>query len=293
MLTGGKPVEPSSRHTWFDVTSTRRTVASALSLSNTSVAGLWLQPNAALSPQVSAQALGSSMSWAPLCSLATTPTTDTLLLAGTATSNFRTGPMDVLYGDPIPLRSAPATNLSIQVEELLHLVDSTDAPPVITSCVLHFGLVYLRPFSAGNGRLARLWQRRMLMRQWPVFGFLPIEAFIHRTEPAYYAALEYADRQGDCGGFITYLLERIDEALAELLAMPDPVRTASDRMALFFQQGMVRSFRRKDYLAVFPEISAVTASRDLREAVARGRLLRDGDGRTAIYRRKGQYNEMG
>lgn len=207
--------------------------------------------------------------------------------------HFRTGPMDVLYGDPIPLRSAPATNLSIQVEELLHLVDSTDAPPVITSCVLHFGLVYLRPFSAGNGRLARLWQRRMLMRQWPVFGFLPIEAFIHRTEPAYYAALEYADRQGDCGGFITYLLERIDEALAELLAMPDPVRTASDRMALFFQQGMVRSFRRKDYLAVFPEISAVTASRDLREAVARGRLLRDGDGRTAIYRRKGQYNEMG
>ncbi|MBK8339678.1 MAG: Fic family protein [Flavobacteriales bacterium] len=200
--------------------------------------------------------------------------------------HFRTGPMDVLYGDPIPLRVAAADNLSIQVEELLHLVENDDAPPVITSCVLHFGLIYLRPFSAGNGRLARLWQRRLLMRHWPVFAFLPLEAFIHRTEPAYYAALEYADRQGDCGGFITYLLERMDEALAELLAMPDPVRSAIDRIELFLMQAQGKVFGRKEYMGWFPEISTATASRDLREAVARDLLAREGSDRTAVYRLK-------
>lgn len=200
--------------------------------------------------------------------------------------HYRTGAMDVLYGDPPPLRTADAENIPVHVEELLHFIESDETPPIITSCVLHFGLVYLRPFTAGNGRMARLWQRSVLMRHWPVFGFLPVEAFIHRTQPAYYAALEYADRQGDCGGFITYLLERIDEALAELLAAPDPVRSATDRMQLFLEQAPTRPFRRKDYLLVFPELSTASASRDLAEALANGRVTREGMGRTAMYRRK-------
>lgn len=199
---------------------------------------------------------------------------------------FRTGPMDVLYGDPEPLRTATAHNLPVVVEELLRHAEEDDFPPLITSCVLHFGLVYLRPFTAGNGRLARLWQRRMLMRHWPVFAYLPVEAFILRTGPAYHAALEYADRRGDCGEFITYLLERIDEALAELLAERDPVRGATGRMAVFLQQAPGRPFRRKDYLAFHPELSTATATRDLKEAVEEGKVGMEGKGRTAVYRRK-------
>lgn len=197
---------------------------------------------------------------------------------------YRTGPMDVLYGEPPPLRVAPAENMSVLVEELLHFVENDDAPPIITSCLLHFGLVYLRPFTAGNGRMARLWQRRVLMRHWPVFGFLPVEGFIQRTQPAYYAALEYADRQGDCGLFVTYLMERIDEALAELLSMPDPVRRAPDRIALFLAQAPDRPFRRKDYMNAFPRLSTASASRDLAEAVEAQRLLRAGKGRSTVYR---------
>lgn len=198
---------------------------------------------------------------------------------------YRTGPMDVLYGDPSPLRTAPADNIPIQVEELLHFVETDENPAIITSCVLHFGLVYLRPFTAGNGRMARLWQRRVLMQQWPVFAFLPVEAFIHRTQAAYHAALEYADRREDCGNFIIYMMERIDEALAEVLTARDPVLQGSGRMALFIRQGPQRAFSRKDYLRFFPELSTASASRDLREAVDDRRLLREGTGRTAIYRK--------
>ena len=123
------------------------------------------------------------------------------------------------------------------------------------------------------------------MKHWPVFAFLPVEAFIQKTQPTYYAALEYADRQGDCGSFVTYLMERMDEALAELLAMPDPVRKAADRIDLFLGQVPDRPFRRKDYMNTFPRLSSASASRDLRDAVVAARLVRDGDGRTALYRR--------
>ena len=206
---------------------------------------------------------------------------------------YRTGSMEVVYGDPPPpdrigtfgIRTATADNMPALVEELLHFVENDDAPPIITSCLLHFGLVYLRPFTAGNGRMARLWQRRVLMKHWPVFAFLPVEAFIQKTQTTYYASLEFADRQGDCGSFVTYLLERIDEALAELLAMPDPVRKAADRIGLFLNQAPDRPFRRKEYMNTFPRLSTASASRDLREAVAGARLVREGDGRTAVYHR--------
>jgi Fic family protein len=216
----------------------------------------------------------------------------TVLMHGQAldAGHFRTGPMDVLYGDPTPLRTASAHDLPATVQDLMRYAEEDDFPPLITSCVLHFALIYLRPFTAGNGRLARLWQRRLLMRHWPVFSYLPLDAYIHHAEPAYHAALEYADRRGDCGGFIVYLLERIDEALAELLAEPDPVRSAPDRVSLFLQQPAFRDapdrpFRRKDYLAYFPELSTATATRDLRDAAAGRRLVVNGKGRAVVYRR--------
>ena len=203
--------------------------------------------------------------------------------------HFRTGAMDVLYGEPEPLRIASAHDIPVNVQELLRNTEEDDFPSLITSCVLHFGLVYLRPFTAGNGRLARLWQKRMLIQHWPVFGYLPIEAFILNAQPAYYAAMEYADRRGDCGEFIVYLLERIDEALAELLLKPDPVRGPMDRIEIFLLNGPLRgsterTFRRSDYLNFFPELSTATASRDLQESVATDRILIEGTRRTAVYR---------
>ncbi len=202
---------------------------------------------------------------------------------------YRTGPMDVLYGEPQPLRTSTAHDLPIHVQELLRHVEEDDFPILLSSCVLHFGLVYLRPFTAGNGRLARLWQKRMLQHHWPVFGHLPVEAFIHRAQPAYYAALEYADRRGDCGEFISYLLERVDEALAELLDAPDRARSSSERVELFLSKGPLRgsvdrTFRRKDYLNYYPALSTATASRDLMDAVDKRIVQRQGTRRTATYR---------
>ena len=196
---------------------------------------------------------------------------------------YRNGPMEVFYGEPQPLRTASAHAIPVAVQELLTHAEEDDFPALITSCVLHFGLIYLRPFTAGNGRLARSWQRLFLMRRWPVFHYLPIEAFIHKAEPAYHASLEYADRRGDCGGFIIYLLERINEALAELLATTDRVLSGVERVQRFLIEDRSRTFRRKDYLKCFPELSTATATRDLKDAVEHGTIRMTGKGRSANY----------
>ncbi|MCC6840497.1 MAG: Fic family protein [Flavobacteriales bacterium] len=196
---------------------------------------------------------------------------------------YRTGPLEVIYGDRPGRRRAVGGNISSQVEQLLHFAENDEAPLLLISCVLHHGLVQLRPFTAGNGRIARLWQKLMLTQQWPVFSFLPIEGFILQHKAAYYAALDMADRQEDCGGFITFMMERIDEALHELLSRQRPMLAATDRISVFLLARNIGQFTRKDYRRMFPELSTATASRDLAEAVAQGRINRAGTGRVASY----------
>lgn len=200
---------------------------------------------------------------------------------------YRTGDLEVVYGDRPGSRKATGRNISSQVEQLLHFAENDEGPLLISSCVLHYGLVSMRPFTAGNGRIARLWQKLVLMRQWPVFAYLPLEGFIQRGRDGYYAALEFADRQEDCGGFITYMLERIDEALHELLLRERPVLSGPQRVTTFLSGKDRGRFTRKDYRRAFPELSTATASRDMAEAVASGVLERNGTGRAAWYRPSG------
>ena len=201
--------------------------------------------------------------------------------------SYRTGPVEVVYDDHFAPRTASAENLASQMEQLLYFVDADEAPLLITTCVLHYGILHLRPFSAGNGRMARLWQKRVLMRHWPVFAFLPVEAFILRSEATYQAAIAYADNQEDCGGFITYMMEQLDQALAELLAGQRPLLSSAERVTLFLTEKDRSRFSRKDYRLSFPELSTATASRDLAEAVRAGRIGMSGSGRNSVYRTLG------
>ena len=197
---------------------------------------------------------------------------------------YRTGAMEVIYGDRPGSRTAGGRNIPSQVEQLLHFAENDETPMLITSCVLHYGLINLRPFTAGNGRIARLWQKLMLMRQWPVFAVLPLEGFIQRSRTGYYAAIEFADRQGECGSFITYMMERIDEALHELLTRERRVLQGPERLSTFLRAKERGRFSRKDYRRDFPELSPATASRDLADAVEAGSIERIGTGRAAWYR---------
>ena len=197
---------------------------------------------------------------------------------------YRTGDLEVVYGDKRGTRKATGRNISSQVEQLLHFAENDEGPLLISSCVLHYGLASMRPFTAGNGRIARIWQKLVMMRQWPVFAYLPLEGFIQQSRAGYYAALEFADRHEDCGGFITYMLERIDEALHELLTRDRPVLNGPQRMTTFLLGKDRGRFTRKDYRRTFPELSTATASRDLAEAVVAGTIELNGTGRVAWYR---------
>ncbi len=155
---------------------------------------------------------------------------------------------------------------------------------LIKSCVFHYEFEFIHPFMDGNGRMGRLWQTLILMQQYPVFEFLPLEYLIKESQSQYYEALSTSDNTGSATPFIEYMLSVIFHALEALLHTQNRSLSVEDRIMLFKDNHESMSFTRKDYLQAFKEISAPTASRDLKWAVANGILLKSGDKRLTEYR---------
>lgn len=154
---------------------------------------------------------------------------------------------------------------------------------LIKSCVFHYELAFIHPFLDGNGRMARLWQTRILMGKYPVFEFLPFESLISLSQKEYYRALSASDKSGNSTLFIEYMLGVINEALASLLQNTNKLLKDVDRLNYFLSLGK-REFTRKEYLHVFKNLSSATASRDLKKGLELGLITSSGALNQTRYR---------
>jgi Fic family protein len=107
---------------------------------------------------------------------------------------------------------APATVKAL-VDELLDKLQHEQVHPLLISCLMHYQLAFIHPFSDGNGRLCRLWQHLVLIRWQPCFAYLPFTAVLKDKTRDYQKALRQSVPKYDATAFILFMLRSIHETL--------------------------------------------------------------------------------
>ena len=126
---------------------------------------------------------------------------------------YRNGGVGVFDGERCIHLAPPAQRVPGLMNELFGWLKHAPDHLLIRSCVFHYELEFIHPFSDGNGRMGRLWQSLILGRLNPVFEHLPIENLVYSNQQQYYDAISMSTRQADSGPFIDYMLREILNAL--------------------------------------------------------------------------------
>lgn len=196
---------------------------------------------------------------------------------------YRTENVGVVQGNKVAHLAPPASNVDYLMSELFKYMKDSDELLLIKSCVFHYEMEFIHPFIDGNGRMGRLWQSVILIKEYPIFEYLPFETLISENQREYYDALGKSDKYGSSTIFIEYMLGVIDNSLDELLSFSNRPMKREGRLE-YFKSLHITEFTRKDYMEVFKNVSSSTASRDLQEGVKTGIFEKTGDKRKTIYK---------
>ena len=171
------------------------------------------------------------------------------------------------------------------VVELLDWVRDSEFHMLIKSCVFHYELELIHPFSDGNGRIGRLWHT-LLLTQWkPMFAWLPVESMIHDRQDEYYQAINRSNNEVESTVFIEFMLSAIKEALLE------GVQTgrAENRSTEEQRWHQIKYFLEKNGTITNADVrkmlgvSAATANRILATMTEKGRIKKVRIGRSWGY----------
>lgn len=198
---------------------------------------------------------------------------------------YRRQSVGIVKGSKVEHIAPPFENVPYLMKDLFEYLKNKSELSLIKSCVFHYEMEFIHPFLDGNGRMGRLWQTLILMQEYPIFEFLPFETLISKNQDEYYKALSQSDKEGKSTKFIEYMLKIIDSSLSELLKSSGKKLSEEDRINIFIENNQTE-FTRKDYMNYFKNISSATASRDLKNAVENNLILKNGDKKTTIYKKK-------
>lgn len=119
---------------------------------------------------------------------------------------LRTNNVGIVKGSKVA-HVAPSGNMvkGLMNDLFSYLTNDTEIV-LIKSCVFHYEFEFIHPFLDGNGRMGRLWQTLILMQQYQIFEFLPVESLIKKNKQKYYDVLSQSDKMEASTPFIEFML---------------------------------------------------------------------------------------
>ena len=143
---------------------------------------------------------------------------------------FRRGREGVFSGNICIYMAPEPEQVPVLMDALLHWMNAAKGivHPAIIACIAHYELVFIHPFSDGNGRLARLWQMAILATWNPQFRFIPVENSIRQHQQAYYNVIDRCNHADTITEFLEFMLAMMDEAVEDAVRRTEQITAATD-----------------------------------------------------------------
>jgi len=94
----------------------------------------------------------------------------------------------------------------LHMSMLFDWLTHTDEHPLVSSCIFHYELTAIHPFSEGNERLGLYWQTLLLARWRPILAGLPFETTVVERQQEYRRVLAYIGETAKTIHFIEFIL---------------------------------------------------------------------------------------
>lgn len=143
---------------------------------------------------------------------------------------YRSGEVGIYAGEKLVHMAPKAEFVPEHMSNLISWVKDTEVHPLIASCVFHYELEFIHPFTDGNGRMGRMWQTLILYQWKELFGWLPIETLIKERQTEYYSVLGECDKLADSGRFVEFILQAIQDTLSETLRTEQVTEQATEQV---------------------------------------------------------------
>jgi len=199
---------------------------------------------------------------------------------------FRDKGVGIFKSSKVSHVAPPANMVPKLMKNLFDFIkNENDLSWLIKACIFHYELEFIHPFSDGNGRMGRLWQQTLLMKEDPIFEYISVESLIKQSQEKYYQVLAECDSEAESTKFIEYSLTQILKALNEYVqTVSGKILSPIDRLKLAKARLSKNWFSRKDYISLHKNISSATASRDLLHGLEASLLEKSGEKNKTKYR---------
>lgn len=215
-------------------------------------------------------------------------------------SGYRDKQVVVASTSEIVFTPPEAARVPGMMASLLDFIKTAQLHPVLKACAAHFYLVYVHPFSDGNGRTARALSLMILLQAgFDLFSAFPISALAAKERGKYYKAIKNVeDAQDDLTYFIDVYSGMLSRAVhqaedlarkklaearwQEKLAQAGQLNQRQREGAIWLIQSGQEKITVEAWRKKFGVVTE-TARQDLLMLKALGLLTRQLDGRKAVF----------
>ena len=124
---------------------------------------------------------------------------------------YRTHGEAVSRGGDIIFRAPESQLVESLMTSLFEYINASEETihPLVLAAIFHYYVVYIHPFTDGNGRMARFWMSLILKDYNSDFEYIPFEEEILFNQNDYYQAIEECHNNGNVNKFISFILRMI------------------------------------------------------------------------------------